>query len=317
MNEYKNPLVLQRADPWCLLHTDGWYYFTGSVPKYNCIELRRSRTLNGLADAEGVVIWKKHKDGEMSYNVWAPELHYVNGKWYIYFAAGRADNHFMHRCYCLECSDENPVDGTWTEKGQIDTGWEDFALDMTSFEHKGSQYFIWAQRDESTGGNSNLYIARCKNPWTIETEPLMITRPEYDWEKIGFEVNEGAAVLKHGGKIFVSYSASKTDFNYCMGLLWIDENDDLLDASNWHKSDKPVFETCEENHQYGPGHNSFTKDGGKDILIYHCRSYKDIEGDSLYDPNRHARALAFDYDENGFPVFGKPPKDNISHNLHD
>jgi len=311
MNEYKNPLIPQRADPWCYKHTDGYYYFTGSVPDYDCIELRRAKTINGLADAEGVVIWKKHNDGEMSYNIWAPELHYVNGKWYIYFAAGRDDDNFRHRCYCLECADENPLTGKWTEKGRIDTGWDDFSLDMTSFIHKGEQYLIWAQRDSLIKGNSNLYIAKCANPWTLATDAVMITMPEYDWEKMGFLVNEGAAVLKHDGKIFVTYSASATDHNYCMGMLWIDENVDLLDASNWRKLDKPVFKTCEENSQFGPGHNSFTTDGGNDVLVYHCRSYKEIVGDPLYDPNRHARALIFTYDEKGFPVFGKPYRDDI------
>ena len=77
-NEYKNPLVPQRADPWCLKHIDGYYYFTGSVPEYDRIELRRSETINGLSDAEGTVIWKKHESGAMSYNIWAPELHYID-----------------------------------------------------------------------------------------------------------------------------------------------------------------------------------------------------------------------------------------------
>lgn len=312
MQEYKNPLIEQRADPWCYKHTDGYYYFTGSVPEYDRIELRRAKTINELADAAGTDIWKKHESGEMSYNIWAPELHYIGGKWYIYFAAGRADEHFRHRCYCLECSDENPITGRWVEKGRIDTGWDDFSLDMTSFEHKGRQYVIWAQRDhQNIPGNSNLYIAECENPWTIGTKPVMITKPEYDWECVGFLVNEGAAVLKHGGRIFVTYSASATDHNYCIGLLWINGDDDLLDAKNWHKSDKPVFETCEENSQFGPGHNSFTSDNGRDVLVYHCRNYKEIDGDPLYDPNRHARALAFEYDKDGFPVFGRPPKDNI------
>jgi hypothetical protein len=46
-----NPVVPQRADPWVYRHTDAWYYFTGSVPAYDRIELRRARTLQGLAFA--------------------------------------------------------------------------------------------------------------------------------------------------------------------------------------------------------------------------------------------------------------------------
>ncbi len=50
----------------------------------------------------------------------------------------------------------------------------------------------------------------------------MLSKPEFDWECRGFRVNEGPAVLVHGEQLFVSYSASATDENYCMGLLWID-----------------------------------------------------------------------------------------------
>ena len=41
------------------------------------------------------------------------------------------------------------------------------------------------------------------NPWTIEGKQVMITEPEYDWEKIGFLVNEGPAVINRNGKIFI------------------------------------------------------------------------------------------------------------------
>lgn len=311
MKEYPNPLVEQRADPWCCLHTDGFYYFTGSVPEYDRIELRRSATLGGLADCETRVIWKKHESGVMSHNIWAPELHYINGKWYIYFCAGRAEEHFRLGCFVLECTGQDPLNDEWIERGQIDTGWEGFALDMTTFMNKGKQYVIWAQKPpEKSDINSNLYIAECADPCTLKSNAVMITTPEYDWETHKFKVNEGAAVLKHGEKIFVTYSASDTGRAYCMGMLWADCDADLLDPASWTKSDSPVFKTCEENSQFGPGHNSFTTDGGENVLVYHCRSYSEIEGDPLYDPNRHARAKTFEFDADGMPVFGVPPKDS-------
>jgi GH43 family beta-xylosidase len=96
-----------------------------------------------------------------------------------------------------------------------------------------------------------------------------------------------------------------------MGLLWADENSKLLDAASWHKLQEPVFTTCEENGQYGPGHNSFTvsEDGSRDILVYHARNYREIQGDPLRDPNRHTRLQPFGWGEDGFPVFGQPVKD--------
>lgn len=313
---FNNPIVEQRADPWVYKHVDGYYYFTASVPEYDRIELRRSKTIQGLGEASAVTVWRKYDKGPMSANIWAPELHFIDGKWYIYFAAARTaetnEGLFDHRMFVLETDAENPLEGNWVEKGQIKTQWESFSLDATTFEHRGVRYLVWPQKDPSIIGNSNLYIAKMENPWTIKGEPIMLTKPEYDWEKIGFLVNEGPAVLKKNGKIFMTFSASATNHHYCMGLLVADENSDLLDVNSWTKLPEPVFKTSEETGQFGPGHNSFTvsEDGTEDILIYHARNYKEIVGDPLYDPNRHTRAQQIFWDQDGMPVFGVPVRDS-------
>ncbi|MBN0712478.1 family 43 glycosylhydrolase, partial [Pseudomonas aeruginosa] len=123
----------------------------------------------------------------------------------------------------------------------------------------GKRWYLWAQKSPHIEGNSNLYLAEMANPWTLKGEPVMLSKPEFDWECRGFKVNEGPAVLMHGDKLFISYSASATDENYCMGLLWIDRQADPLQPANWHKAPKPVFRTSYENRQFGPGHNSFTQ----------------------------------------------------------
>lgn len=314
--EYNNPLVEQRADPWVYKHIDGYYYFTASVPEYDRIEIRRSATLEGLRDAQSIVAWRKYETGMLSANIWAPEIHFIQGKWYIYFAAARTtetkEGLFDHRMYVLENESANPLEGEWVEKGQVRTAWETFALDATTFEHQGSLYYVWAQKDPEIEGNSNLYISAMSNPWTLSGKQVMISTPEYPWEVIGFKVNEGAAVLKRNGRIFISYSASATDHNYCMGLLSADESSDLLDPQSWTKSPEPVFQTNEETGQFGPGHNSFTvSEDGQDVLIYHARNYKEITGDPLYDPNRHTRAQVFGWNEDGTPIFGVPVRDGI------
>lgn len=311
-NIYNNPIVLERADPWVHKHTDGYYYFTGSVPGYQEIELRRAKTLNELKDAEKVTVWRAHDEGEMSQLIWAPELHYINGSWYIYFAAASSDkpknNIFQHRMFALECKDENPLTGNWEEKGQVKTHINSFSLDATTFEHNDKLYYVWAQKDPAIPGNSNLYISEMENPWTLKGHATLLSIPEFDWEVIGFLVNEGAAVIKRNGKIFITYSASATDENYAMGLLWADENSDLLDGYSWNKAKEPVFVSSEENSLYGPGHNSFTvsEDGKQDVLIFHARPEKNKEGDPLDNPNRHANAQVFTWTEDGFPDFGVP-----------
>jgi GH43 family beta-xylosidase len=131
----------------------------------------------------------------------------------------------------------------------------------------------------------------------------MLSKPEYDWECRGFLGQRRSAVLFHGNRLFISYSASATDENYCMGLLWIDINANPLVAANWHKSPQPVFRTSYENRQYGPGHNSFTQTAdGEDVLVYHARNYTEIEGDPLYDPNRHTRLKLIRWKITGCPI---------------
>lgn len=310
LEEIENPLIPQRADPWMYRHTDGYYYFTGSVPAYDRIELRRAETISGLSTAPTVDIWHKRDRGIMSMHIWAPEIHFIDGKWYIYYAAARTDAPFDHRMYVLENTASNPLEGTWEEKGQIKTAWESFSLDATTFEHNGTRYLVWAQRDPRVRGNSNLYIAAMSNPWTIIEPQVELTRPTYDWERIGFWVNEGAAVLKRNGRIFITYSGSATDSNYAMGLLTADEDSDLLDPESWTKAREPVFFTNARTGQYGPGHNSFTVSAeGDDLLVYHARNYTEIEGDPLYDPNRHARVQKLYWNEDGTPYFGIPVPD--------
>ncbi len=316
-NIYKNPIVIQRADPFIHKHKDGYYYFIASVPEFDRIELRRAKTIDKLQNAKAKVIWEKHHEGEMSELIWAPELHYIKEKWYIYFAA--APNKevtgitFNHRMYVLENESENPLEGHWIEKGQVKTGWESFALDATTFSHNGKLYYVWAQEDLDIEpkSHSNIYIAEMENPWTLKSRPVLLTKPELDWETKLYWVNEGPAILKKNGKIFLTYSASATDENYCIGMLTANEDSDLLDKNSWVKSREPVFRTSYENGQYGPGHNSFTvsEDGKTDLLVYHSRNYTELKGDPLSDPNRHARVEKIKWNKEGIPNFGEPSRD--------
>lgn len=303
-------LIKNRADPWVYRHSDGYYYFTASVPEYDRIEIRKSRTLKGLETAGPKVIWTRHETGTMSKHIWAPEIHFLSGKWYIYFAAGEADDIWKIRPYVLECTGQDLLSVEWIEKGMIQKAKDDpfsfteFSLDATTFENGGIQYLLWAQKVNGSVGISNLYIAKMKNPWTLATAQVLISTPDYPWERQGFWVNEGPAVIKRNGRIFISYSASATDHNYCIGLLSALESDDLTDPNVWRKSKTPIFESNKGAKIFGPGHNSFTvsEDGSSDIMIYHARDYMEIQGDPLNDPNRHTRAARLVWGSDGVMV---------------
>lgn len=318
-NEYMDPFIEERADPYLVKGKDGYYYFTASYPAtgphngYDRIILRRSKTVAGLADTKEIIIWKAHADGVMAKHIWAPEMHYINDKWYLYFAAGNSDNVWHIRPYVLECQGD-PMDAeAWIEKGAFqasegDSAFTSFSLDMTYFECNGKHYVVWAEIWE----NSNLYLARInpEEPWKLITKGTCISNPEYEWEKVVHKVNEGPSVLFHGNKIYLFYSASGTGSEYCIGRLAADIDADLLDVTVWSKCDRPALATEDLVNQSGPGHNSFVIDEKDNLLlVYHARPSAHDEGkcgtynrESLYDPCRHTRIKYVRFTEDGTPI---------------
>ncbi len=321
MVSYPNPFIKERADPYITKGQDGYFYFTASYPAvvdaqhgYDRIILRRSKTVAGLAEAEEKTVWHAHEEGIMARHIWAPEIHFIGGKWYIFFAAGDSDNVWNIRPYVLMCEGEDPYNDSWTEKGKMQASSVDsvsfnsFSLDMTYFEHKGKHYLIWAE----IIGDSSLFMAEIKpeKPWCLISKPILLTKPEYDWEKVNFRVNEGASVLKTENRIYVFFSASGTGAEYCMGRLSARVDADLMNPLSWEKTDEPVLETKDLEGEAGPGHNSFVVDEkGELLLVYHARpeSHLNCEcgtycSESLYDPCRHARIRRVRFDEKGVPV---------------
>lgn len=316
---YNKPFIAQRADPYVYRHIDGTYYFTASVPEYDKIVLRSAPNFNGLAQAEEVTIWERHTEGIMSMHIWAPEIHYMNGAWYIYFAAGNKDDIWAVRPYVLECKDDDPMKGQWHElgpmKGADEFTFQDFSLDMTVFTHNDIWYCAWAEKVSVGKKISNLYLAKLKSPSELESQQVLLSSPDYDWERVGFWVNEGPAFLAHGDRVYITYSASETGVTYCVGMLSAPSDADLLDPRVWVKERQPVLGSNWVKGLLGPGHNSFTKseDGSQDIMVFHARNYDEIKGNPLYDPNRHTYYLEVLWDEDGKPVFEfqASPKDTL------
>ncbi len=304
---WNEPFIEQRADPFITREGDQWY-FTASVPAYDRIALRRADSLEGLRAAEEITVWQAHESGVMSRHIWAPELHRIDGKWYVYFAAGERKNKWKIRPWVLRCEGEDPLTGPWTECGNLkradgdEFSFTDFSLDMTTFAHRGKRYCVWAEKVGTGKKISNLYIAEMADALTLKTPQMLLTSPSYAWERHGFWVNEGPAFLAEGGRVFLTYSASDTGPAYCMGLLWAEADADLMDISVWHKANRPVFQTQQDRGLFGPGHNSFVRDAaGQAYMAYHARPYDEIIGDPLYDPNRHTYVMKLRFAD-GMPV---------------
>lgn len=318
--------IADRADPYITKGSDGYYYFTASYPMYGAADaegydriiLRRATTIEGLADAEEKVIWDESESTTAHRFIWAPEIHEINGKWYVYFAAsGQANNVWDINCHVIACDGSDPYNDTWTDKGKFQaatgdyTSFTGFSLDMTYFECNGNHYVIWAQKV----GDSNVYMASIdpEEPWKTTSKAMLLTKPEYYWEKVSIPVNEGPAVMIQNDRVYVAFSASATGPEYCIGLMYADVNADLLDISSWTKVETPLLTSEDLIGEYGPGHNSFVKDeDGNWVFVYHSRSEACYKGecgygneDPLYDPCRSARIRKVQWDENGMPILNR------------
>lgn len=310
---FTNPLLPSGADPW-IIYKDGYYYYTNTLG--NRLAIWKTKNVGDLKTAERKTVWTPPQGTAYSRELWAPELHFIKGKWYMYFAADDGSNQ-NHRVYVLENSSADPLSANWKFKGQLTDPSNKWAIDASVFEHKGQLYMIWSGWEGDQNGQQNIYIAKLKNPYTVEGKRVLISQPQYEWEKHGdlhdsgnpphVNVNEGPEILEHGNKLFLVYSASGcwTDF-YSLGMLTASANSNLLDPQSWKKSSQPVFKQSEQNGVYAPGHNSFFKspDGKEDWILYHANP----------DPGcgcggqRSPRMQKFTWDKNGNPVFGTPVK---------
>jgi GH43 family beta-xylosidase len=306
---FKNPLLTSGPDPW-VLAKDGVYYYCHTTGRN--VTLWKTKNLEDIAEAEKTVAWVPPASGMNSKELWAPELHFLRGKWYIYVAAddGKNDN---HRMWVLENPDKDPLSQNWTLKGKISDPSDRWAIDMSVFEIKGQLYAMWSGWEGAVNVSQNIYLARLKNPWTVDGERVLISKPELDWEKTGSGnglpvVNEGPQFLRQSDKskkVFVVYSASGcwTD-NYALGLLEAEAGSDLMKPSSWKKSPVPVFQKNPEGKAFGPGHNSFfkSKDGKEDWIIYHANP----EANQGCRDKRSPRMQKFGWSKDGIPQFGKP-----------
>ncbi len=302
---FANPIA-PGADP-CVVWHDGFYYWCASENDAAVVVCRSERLTE---PGEKKVVWSAPARGRHCGEIWAPELHWLDGKWYIYVAASNGRN-ASHRMIVLE-----GVGGATDEfrfKAELYTG-DDivsykrnrWAIDGTILEHGGQRYFLWSGwedgRDEQW-----LYIAAMENPWTIATARVRLcANDDFLWERLDETalsrgLNEAPQVLTRHGRVFIVYSASASwETTYKLGLLELVPGGDPLIPSAWRKWANPVFQSTRET--WGVGHCGFTRspDGTEDWIVYHAKLER--------TPNwkRAVHVQRFGWDDSGAPILGEP-----------
>lgn len=263
--EIKNPVHVIANDPWVVRREDSFYYCTAD----DGINVRKIENLDDLKLKGAVKVWKPPEDTMYSKEIWAPELHYIEGEWYIYFAAcdGKNEN---HRMYVLKGTSKDPTE-PFKFIGKVADPLDRWAIDGTIMEYQNELYMIWSGWEGETDGEQRLYIAHMDSPESIDSERVCISIPDQEWEMSGMPIEEGPAVLidKEQDSVILVFSASGswTD-DYCMGQLVLTGTDPMK-TDSWTKSEKPVF--TKKEGAYGPGHCSFVTAYDDSLwMIYHC-----------------------------------------------
>ncbi|HYP17488.1 MAG TPA: glycoside hydrolase family 43 protein [Opitutus sp.] len=272
----------------------GLYYYTESSP--SGVFVRVLRDFRDFASADRQRVWTPARRGPASHNLWAPELHRIDGRYYIYFAADDGANE-NHRMWVLGATTDDPA-GDYELLGTLDTqGW---AIDGTTFlDGCGERFFVWSGWPGDQDGQQNLYVARMKTPTALATPRVLLTRPDQPWERHGLPLCEGPQVLQRAGRTFIIYSASGSwTEDYGLGLLE-HIGGDLANPRSWRKH-APVF--SKNRHAWGVGHCGFaTTASGQDWILYHAKTSRRPGW-----TDREVRAQPFTWDADGAPVFGAP-----------
>ena len=239
---FSNPLRTRNGSDPFLVYVDGYYYLMTTT--WRDLQIVRSKTLEGLKTGETKTIYTMANPNPNGGNdVWAPELHKVNGTWYVYYSQDR-------KSWVLTGGSE-PW-GVYGDNKQVHQEW---GIDATVVEIPGwGSYYVWSCMADEL---QSLCIAKLFTPTSIGPFSTL-SQPIEAWERIEVPVNEGPAGLYHGNKTWIAYSASfcKTPDYVIATLLW-DGRSDPLKASSWTKSSGPLFSSANGN--YGTAHNGYVE----------------------------------------------------------
>lgn len=303
---FTNP-VGNGADPWVVKYDN--YYYVCKVSGRG-IGVAKSSSLIKIGKME--TVWKPAKNRWNSMSIWAPELHRIGKKWYIYYAAGSSGAPYINqRSGVLESVTDDPQ-GAYIEKAVLKTGDDPndalktiWAIDVTVTTINGQLYAVWSGWEKNNVTDKipqHLYMAKMSNPWTIDGERVKISSPNQSWETGGtLDINEGPEFLEKNGNIFIVYSTRESWLpSYRLGLLRMKNTSaSPLDPVNWIKTG-PVFTGTAK--VFGVGHASFTTspDGTEDWIFYHAKKSNKPGWE------RDMRLQRFIWDKHGNPVFGTP-----------
>ncbi|KAG8782236.1 hypothetical protein FRC12_021060 [Ceratobasidium sp. 428] len=303
VSAFTNPIKPDHGPDPFMVYSNGYYYLMTTTG--GDLQIRRATTIGGLKTASQKVVWKD-TTADRCCNVWAPEIHNMDGVWYIYYTAGPAgsttDNQRMH---AVKGSSSDIWASTWSYAGRLVVPNRDtWGIDGTVMTLSSGKYWVYSSYD---GDQQCLWIAKMNGPLSLQNG-YKISAPTNSWEQIAWKVNEGPAPITHNGRTWIVYSASGCGGSgYSLATLEL-VGSDPLQMSSWKKSNGPVFTAA--NGSWGPGHNGFfTSPSGAPWMVYHASPTSNV----LCDDSRRTMVQPIGYNSDGSLNLGQPRplSDNI------
>ncbi|MFY9172099.1 MULTISPECIES: glycoside hydrolase family 43 protein [Petrimonas] len=239
------------GDPFIMLYEDQYYAY--GTQAEDGIVVYTSDDLEVWEKAPALALHKDNSYGEKWF--WAPEVYYVNGKFYMYYSA---EEHM-----CVATSD-SPL-GPFVQDVQQPMLPGEKTIDNTLFiDDDGTPYLFFDRFNDGL----NIWVAELEDDLkTIRKETLHpCIHVSQEWEEVWPRVNEGAFVIKHNGTYYMTYSANSYESQF-YGVGCATATDIM---SEWTKyPDNPLLQ--KPGNLVGVGHSALFKDKNGDLrIVFHA-----------------------------------------------
>jgi GH43 family beta-xylosidase len=280
------------GDPFVLKH-NGEYYAYGTAPL-------RGLTVPVL-HSRNLVSWRSLGDAltlhdEAIEALWAPEVAYHNGTFYMYYSAGGKEGQ-GHR---LRVASATHPAGPFEDSGVVLTPDESFTIDAHPFRDDDGQWYLYYCRDflGAEGGvrvGTGIVVDRLLDMTRLAGERRTVVRPHADWQLYerqrvwygrvwDWYTVEGPFVREHDGAYYCFYSGGAwKEPNY--GVSYVVADHPLGPFVSEGDAGGPKLLRTRPGWVVGPGHASMVHgpDNVHEYIVYHA-----------WDPQHSARLMRVD-----------------------
>ena len=318
---FVNPMGEEGHPDPCIVYCEKEKCYYGISTSGECfwgtdnLVLHRSTKFEELfVNSESRLIYQSNEEDETYGYLWAPELHYIKGKWYIYTSCQNGPNSWLKHVIVLEAKTDSPFDG-FEFYGHINR--DVYAIDPSVYydEEKDKLYLCTSP---VIGGVQMLGIQELKSPGEPIGEMTIIAKAELPWELVhpyrgeNAIVEGGYFVKSPNGRLFIFYSANGCwSDDYAIGVLEL-KGDNAISKTAWEKYPQPIFKQA--NGVFGTGHATFFRSPDKKEL-WICYHALETSNPSVEPMNRRCHCQKVFFDETGFPQIGEPIPINTPYSI--